>query len=223
MYATPAVLIARLLAGELDVAMASSFAVLTHPELTLLREIGVTNTGPAWSVRLFSRVAPASIRTLALDTSSRSSVAMARIILAERYGVQPVCLDVAPHLEMMLADADAAVLIGDTGLTVNAEDVIVLDLGEEWHALTGLPFFFAGWIARDTAALEKATPMLRASLEAGLARLEEIAEEEAARLGIPASRCYAYLHDVMHYHAGEAELAGLEAFRVRAQRWGLLP
>jgi len=222
-YATPAVLIARLLAGELDIAMASSFAALAHPELTLLREMGVTNIGPAWSVRLFSRVPPAEIRTLALDTGSRSSVAMARIILAERYGAQPACRPAAPELAAMLAVADAAVLIGDIGLTVAADEMLVLDLGAEWHTLTGLPFFFAGWMARDAAVLAEAAPVLRASLAAGLARLEAIAAAEAVRLGIPAARCYAYLHDVMRYHAGEAEWAGLAAFRDRAVRWGLLP
>jgi chorismate dehydratase len=222
-YATPAVLIARLLAGELDIAMASTFAALEHPELVLLREMGVTNTGAAWSVRLISRVPLAEARTLALDASSRSSVAMARIILADRYSVFPTCISAPPDLDAMLARADAAVLIGDIGLAIQPRGVLDVDLGAEWYALTGLPFFFAGWMARDAALLEEAAPVLRASLAHGLARLEGIAAEEAARLHLPADRCYAYLHDVMQYHAGEAEWAGLEAFRMRATRLGLLP
>lgn len=222
-YAVPSELIARLLAGELDIAMASTFAALEHPELTLLPDIGVTNTGPAWSVRLFSRVPPAEIRTLALDAGSRSSVALARIILADRYGVQPACLPTPPALDAMLAVADAAVIIGDIGLALQPDSVIDLDLGAEWHALTGLPFFFAGWMARDAAALERAAPVLRAALGAGLARLHEIAAEEAVRLTLSKERCYAYLHDVMHYTAGEAEWAGLDVFRARARRLGLLP
>jgi chorismate dehydratase len=174
-------------------------------------------------VRLFSRVPPEEIRTLALDASSRSSVAMARIILADRYGVQPACVAASPDLDAMLTAADAAVLIGDIGLALQPDGVIDLDLGAEWHALTGLPFFFAGWMARDAALLEDAAPLLRASLRAGMARLPDIAAEEAARLHLPAERCHAYLRDVMHYTAGEAEWAGLHAFRTRARRLGLLP
>jgi len=221
-YAVPAALIRKVLDGKVDVAMASTFATLEHPELQLLPGLGVTTTGAAWSVRLLSRVPVTEIHTLALDACSRSTTAMARIILADRYGVTPQCLDLPPDRDAMLAQADAAVLIGDIGLTMNGEELLDIDLGAEWHALTGLPFYFAGWVARNPSALEFLAPYLFEALEQGLARLPAIAAEEANRLRIPVERCYAYLADIMRYHAGEAEMAGLEEFRRRAARLGLL-
>jgi chorismate dehydratase len=222
-YAVPSLLIEQLLTGKIDIAMASTYATIAHPALSLLPGLGVTVTGPAWSVRLLSRVPPAQIRTLALDASSQSTVAMARVILADRYGVTPVCRHCPPDRDAMLAEADAAVLIGDIGITVAGDGLLDLDLGAEWHALTGLPFFFAGWIARDAAVLEHAAPLLHEALDHGLARLDAIADEEAIRLGLPRARCYAYLHDIMRYRAGEAEMAGLAEFRARVTRLGLLP
>ncbi len=222
-YAIPSVLVAQLLAGEVDIAMVSTFCTLEHPHLHLLPDIGVTVTGPAWSVRLFSTVPLEDIRTLALDASSRSTNALARIVLAEMYGVTPACRALPPDAGMMLRQADAAVLIGDIGLAAPSAGIVNLDLGAAWHALTGLPFFFAGWVARDDAVLREATPLLHAALDAGLARLPVIAEAEAQRLGIAHERCYQYLAEVMRYHAGAAERAGLAEFGRRAQQHGLLP
>jgi chorismate dehydratase len=147
---------------------------------------------------------------------------MARIVLTDRYGLTPEYIDHPPDLACMLAAADAAVLIGDIGITVSGESLLDLDLGEEWHALTGLPFYFAGWVARDKAVLDRAASLFFEALEHGLARLPEIAAEEAVRLGISEERCYAYLAQVMRYHAGEAEMAGLQEFHRRALRLGLI-
>jgi len=221
-YATPSVLIEQLLDERLDIAMASTFPVLEHVELKLLPGLGVTTPGPAWSVRLFSRVPVDKIHTVALDASSRSSTVLARIILADRYGLTPEYLDHPPELNAMLSMADAAVLIGDIGITAGGDALIELDLGEEWRALTGLPFYFAGWVARDPAVLERAAPLLFEAVNHGLARLPGIAAEEAVRLGIPEERCYAYLSQIMRYRTGEREVAGLEEFRKRAQRLGLI-
>jgi chorismate dehydratase len=221
-YATPAALVERLLDGSLDIAMASTFAELEHPELRLLPGMGITAAGPAWSVRLLSATPVRDIRTLALDDSSRSSNALARIVLADRYGVTPACLECAPDLPAMLARADAAVLIGDIGLAISGESLHDLDLGAEWWALTALPFFFAGWMSPDDTALERAAPLLFDALEQGLARLPSIAAEEAARLHLPEQRCYDYLTKVMTYRTGAAEEAGLAEFRRRAERLGLL-
>ncbi len=221
-YDHPSVLVRQVLAGVTDIAMASTFPTLEHPELCLLPGLGVTVSGPAWSVRLLSKVPPASIRTLALDAHSRSTTVLARIILADRYGVTPECLDLPPDLPAMLAQADAAVLIGDIGIAVSGEGLFDIDLGTEWWALTGLPFYFAGWVSRDAALLERAAPLLHEALEHGLARLPAIAAEEAVRLHLSEERCHAYLAQIMQYRTGAAEADGLEEFRRRAARLGLL-
>lgn len=215
-YATPARLVEQLLAGAVDVAMVSTYALFEHPELHLLPGLGVTVAGAAWSVRLLSRTPITEMRTLALDAHSRSTTVLARIVLADRYNIRPTCLSLPPDRDAMLARADAAVLIGDIGLAVDAQGLIDLDLGAEWWALTGLPFYYAGWIARDRAALTAAAPLLNTACAYGLAHLEALAHREACRLHLPYDRCYRYLAEIMHYQTGDAEVAGLQEFRRRA-------
>lgn len=221
-YAPPSELVEKLLAGELDIAMASTFAILRYHNLCLMPGLGVTVSGPALSVRLFSNVPLRDIRTLALDCSSRSSVILASIILADRYGVTPKLQSALPNLAEMLSTADAAVLIGDMGLTESGMGLTELDLGQEWWELTGLPFYFAGWISRDQEMLERAKPLFFNACDYGLQHLPEIAESEALRLRVPRELCYHYLADVMRYEAGEAEMEGLREFGRRAERLGLL-
>jgi chorismate dehydratase len=221
-YDVPSRLITRLLAGELDVAMASTFAVIAHPSLRLLPGLGVACTGPAWSVRLLSKVPPAEIRTLALDAASRSSSALTRIVLADGYGVTPACVEMPADPDAMLAANDAALLIGDIGLSVPADGLLDLDVGQMWYDLTGLPFLFAGWVARDEQTLAQVRPWLTAALDAGLTRLHPIAAAEALRLDLPQARVYAYLTDVMHYHTDPADEAGLAEFARRSTKLGLL-
>lgn len=222
-FAHPAELIPALLAGELSVAMASTFALLENPELILLGGLGITTTGRAASVRLISKVPPQQIASLALDSSSRSSVAMARIILADSYGVTPIVYDMPPDLTTMLLAADAAVLIGDIGLTVSADGYYDIDLGEAWWKLTQLPFYFAGWIAREEAELQQLAPLLYQSAEDGLAHLAEIVKESAIAMNISEAVCRDYLQDIMRYRAGELELTGLQEFARRAAKIGLIP
>ncbi len=217
-YAIPSVLVQQLLAGELDIAMASTFPLAEHPELQLLPGLGVTTCGPTLSVRLLSKTPVTEIRRVALDLSSRSSVMLARVILADRYGLYPEYLSLPPDRDAMLAEADAAVLIGDIGIAVQGDGLLDLDLGVEWQALTGLPFYFAGWIARDPDALAEAGPLLHAACDYGLARLPEIARTEAVRLQLPEALCYRYLAQVMRYRTGPAEEAGLQEFFTRAAR-----
>lgn len=222
-FAHPTELIPALLAGELSVAMASTFALLDNPELLLLGGLGITTCGRAASVRLISKVAPEQISSLALDNSSRSSVALARIILADSYGVIPVVHNMPPDLTTMLSAADAAVLIGDIGLTVSAESCYDIDLGEAWWKLTKLPFYFAGWIARDEAELQQLAPMLYQAAAEGLAYLPEIVKESALAMNISEELCRDYLQQVMNYRTGEKELAGLQEFARRSATIGLIP
>jgi len=221
-YAVPSQLIAQLHAGEVDVAMASSFSVLEDPSLHLLSGLGVTAAGPVWSVRLLSRVPFTEIRTLALDVSSRSSNVLAQIILADGYGVRPRCVALPPDRDAMLAHADAAVLIGDIGIAAVGDGLHDLDLGQAWWELTGLPFYYAGWVARDRKAFDELRPLLFTACDYGLAHLEAIADAETLRLGLPRERCFRYLSEIMRYRTGDMEQAGLNEFRLRAATLGLI-
>jgi len=152
----------RLAAGEVDAILVSSIFALSQPGLRAVAEVGIASEGAVESVRMFSRVPWTEVRTLATDTSSMTSNALAQIILIERFGVHAECIPLPPDLPSMLAQADAAVLIGDVGMmTPVPEGVQALDLGEAWRDLTGLPFVWALWVGQDGL-----TPDLAATLEA---------------------------------------------------------
>lgn len=136
-------------AGRLDVALVPSIEVLRHSNYEIVSDACVATRGPVMSVKLYSRVPFGLIRTLALDAGSRTSAALVRIMLRERYGVtprlEPFPLDQSPAA----IRSDAFLMIGDRAMhEPEAPYVAVWDLGEEWLRWTGLPFVFAVWAAR---------------------------------------------------------------------------
>jgi chorismate dehydratase len=116
----------------------------------------------------------------------------------------------------MLAQADAALLIGDAGMRVDASGLYVLDLGEAWHDWTGLPFVWAVWLANTDAPMPMLTDLMHTAYAWGEANLEAIIEREVVRTGLPHALCARYLREVMTYRIDEAFLQGLERFR---QEW----
>ena len=145
-FAAPAQCAERLAAGQADIGLAPSIE-LARQGMEVISPWGVACLGAVRSILLISRVKPGRIRTLAADSNSRTSVALAQILLQERFGVRPALVSKAPDLPAMLEVADAALLIGDPALRLNVEALPyqVLDLGREWTELTGLPMVFAVW------------------------------------------------------------------------------
>jgi chorismate dehydratase len=169
------------------------------------------------SVRLLSRVPFHAIRSVALDRSSRTSVALLRLLLRERLGRDPSYLTLAPDAPAMLEQADAALLIGDPALDY-AGNAASLDLGQAWLEWTGLPFVFAVWAGRAGALASSQVARLQAALAEGLGTLPEL----AARYNGHAARNEAYLRGNIHYGLGEREIAGLRSFHQKAQQAGLV-
>src|SRR5258706_16463029 len=130
--------------------------------LQMVPGLGVAARGAVRSILLVSKRPLAEIRTLAADSSSRTSVALTRIILSRRYGVEPEFHPHAPDLAAMLDQADAALIIGDPALRLDrtALPYLVADLGEEWTEMTGLPMVFAVWAGHK----EHITPEVSAAL-----------------------------------------------------------
>lgn len=212
-----------LAAGRYDAALVSSIVCMAQPDLCLLPGAGIITRGPSVSALLFCQRPPEQVRRLALDTSSLSTVALAQILMRERFGVAPDPVSAAPDLEAMLASADAAVMIGDPAMTAHADGLLVLDMGALWHEFTGEPFVFAVWAAPRGRDLGDLPRLLVEAKQSGLAQLETIAQEEAGRLRLPVEVCRHYLVDVMRYDLGEAEMAGLDRFRGLAIKHGLIP
>jgi chorismate dehydratase len=169
-------------------------------------------------------VPPDQIRSLALDTSSRTSVVLGQLLLRERYGVSPAIADMGPDLDAMLRDHDAALLIGDQAMRARREGLLVLDLAEEWHEWTGLPFVFALWTVRGDAA-DRPLPggvgsWFHKSLEIGTAKLGDIVEEARRTIGWTKLELHEYLTANISYHLGEAERESLALFFEKAVRHG---
>jgi chorismate dehydratase len=164
-----------------------------------------------------------SCRSLALDAASRTSVALLRILLARRFGCRPALEVMPPDPDAMLARHDGALLIADHALRPLPPGLVVIDLAEQWHELTGLPFVFALWAVRDGSRFGAAeAELLAASLEAGRRAIPEIAAAEAGALGLSTEEALAYLRENLSYEFGEPERAGFARFLTLAAEEGLL-
>jgi chorismate dehydratase len=176
------------------------------------------------SVKVFFRVPPAEVRTLALDEGSRTSAALAQILLDELAGVRPACEPLSIGSGLDSTGADAVLLIGDRAiLSQEAPAVKVWDLGEKWFEWTGLPFVFAAWVARPHVETAELECLLAATRDRGVAHLSEIAAAEAPPLGMDTEMAFHYLRDNLHFTLGEQEMLGLQRFALLAAERDLVP
>ncbi len=129
----------------------------------------------------------------------------------------------APSLSAMLDACDAAVVIGDTTMRAPADRWPNLDLGEEWHQMTGLPLVFAAWAVKPELAKPNLVDMLTRAKAHGLQSLREISEVEAARLHLPTDACFHYLNEIMDYDLTDRHIEGLRVLGDKAHRHGLVP
>ena len=211
-------------AGELDVALIPSVEVLRDADYEIVSDACVATRGPVLSVKLFSRVPVARIRTLALDEGSRTSATLARVMLAERLGVRPATEPLPLGFAAEDTSADAVLLIGDRAMKPPRERFVVTwDLGEEWTRWTGLPFVFAMWAARRDVELDDVEDALCQARDRGVERLAEIARREALKLGLTEEFARNYLTHNLHFTLGSAERAGLKLFQELAAKSGLAP
>lgn len=209
-------------AGRLDVALVPSIECLRDPDYEVVTNACVATHGPVLSVKLYSRVPITDIGTLALDEGSRTSATLARVLLAEQYGLHPELEPLSLGRSVDATAADAVLLIGDRAMhSLDETFVETWDLGEAWSSWTGLPFVFALWATRRGTPLGQVEDALTAARDRGLKRLDQIAERESRGLGIPAETAAAYLHDNLHFHLGPAERHGMELFQRLAVAQGL--
>jgi chorismate dehydratase len=220
----PSRLAQRLASGELDVALIPSIEFFQNPEYTIVSDACIACRGPVLSVKLLSRCPPARIRTLALDEGSRTSVAMVRVLLKQRFGVQPQLSALPLGSEITQTDADAILLIGDRAIhSPEGPFDEIWDLGDEWCRCTDLPFVFAMWTARKGVELGTLETAFEESRNRGMRHLEQIAREEAAAVGLTPDVCHRYLRDNLYFYLGEREQRGLHLFYEEAVKMELAP
>lgn len=205
--------------GTLDVALIPSVEYLRDPSYQIVSDACIACRGPVLSVKLFSRTPLSEIRTLALDEGSRTSVALARILLRERFDLNPRLLPLVIGAAVADVSADAVLVIGDRAMHSPGGGPFaeVWDLGDEWVRWTGLPFVFAMWVARAGFDAAHLAGPLSAARDLGLANLDTIAAGEAAPLGLSRPQCVAYLRDNLYFFLGPREREGLERFRSLAR------
>jgi chorismate dehydratase len=241
---------ARLLhGGAIDVGLIPSIEYLRGPApYALVPGPAVTSRGPVASVALYTGVDPRKIRSVAMDSSSRTSVALATVLLRRVFGVVPDAVSMPPDLESMLATADAALIIGDIALFLDPQSakplcdappilrpskdeqlargsrsaIRKIDLGELWTASTGLPFVYAFWAGWPGAVAAADAEALRQARDEGVAHTGEVARayypDDPAREAVAAR----YLRDNIRYVLGPEELEGLRTFFAYVAEAGLV-
>jgi predicted solute-binding protein len=187
---------------------------MSRQNLEMVPGVGVAARGAVRSILLVSKRPLAEIRTLAADSSSRTSVTLTRIVLSRRYGVEPVFQRYAPDLAAMLEQADAALIIGDPALRLDLSSLPyhVADLGQEWSDMTGLPMVFAVWAGDKRHITPAVVKALNDSCRYGRQHLEDIVKIDAAARGIPETLAREYLTRHIVNELGPREYEGLELY-----------
>ena len=203
----------RLAAGEADIGIVPSFE-LTRQKLQIVPGAGIACRGAVRSILLVSTRPAAKIRTLAADSSSRTSVQLARVILDRRYGASPEMTAQPPDLDRMLRSADAALIIGDPALRIDPVRLPyhVYDLGAEWLEMTGLPMVFAVWAGLPGVVTAEVSEAFRGSLGYGLQHMAEIVALEAARREFAPDLVREYLTRHIVHQLGDREYTGMQQF-----------
>ena len=233
---TPSECAARLASGQADIGLIPIAALATTPGLGILPGCTIASKDHVRSLLLVRRASQPleSIRSVAADTASRTTVAYARILFHKWGNPAVPFVPQAADLDLMLDRADAAIVIGDPALLAleersnrferTGEELVYHDLAHEWRALTGLPFISAVWGAAHGGLLDEGVARdFIDSRDHGLQNIEALAAEWATRLPIPESTIRTYLSQNIHYVLDEECLEGMRGFFRMAAETGVLP
>lgn len=212
-FRLPAACADQMASGAADIGIVPCFE-LSRQDLDIIPGAGIACHGPVRSILLVSRKPAAEIRTLAVDTSSRTSVQLARVILERRYGAEYTAIPHAPDLEAMLRVADAALIIGDPALRLDPATLPfeVHDLGAEWLEMTGLPMVFAVWAAQKGVVTPEVAQAFRDSCRYGLEHMDEIVAAESPRLGFTPEVVRDYLTQHIVHELAPRDYEGMQLF-----------
>jgi chorismate dehydratase len=226
--------------GSIDVGLIPSIEYLRGERYRIVPDLAIASRGPVASVAIYTTKEIGDVRSIALDTSSRTSVALVSVLCARAFRISPALHAAAPDLNAMLAAADAALIIGDNALfhtassslqsapseargTPSQDAVTKIDLGEAWTNHTGLPFVYAFWAGREGALSGAQVKMLQSARDQGVGRPSEIAAAYCPDSPKRQALAARYLRDNIKYHLGSDERAGLELFYRYAAEAGVVP
>jgi chorismate dehydratase len=202
--------------------MIPSIEFLRGADYRIAPEVGVISHGRVESVALFSRTPVERIRSIAADTSSRTSNALLRLLCVERFGIAAELVPMPPDPPAMLQRCDAALIIGDPALFFDhaAAGVLKIDLGDQWTAMTGLPFVWAVWAGRPDVLHEADVAALVAARDGGVAASDAIADRYCGPAQAALGR--RYLRENIQYSLGAREEAGLRRYYELAAKHGVV-
>lgn len=208
--------------GRADAALIPVIEYQRVPGLRIAPDACVASRGSVRSVVLASRVPINEVRSIALDTSSRTSAALIQIILSRFYGLNPSYRRSPPRIEEMIASNDAALIIGDPAMLIDRSSLYVYDLAEEWRKHTALPFVFAFWAIRTDSTVWPGGVDFSEAKREGIEHIDEIADIYAASLGLPRDDLITYLTENISYDLDEEGKRGLALYYELACECGLI-
>ena len=210
--------------GKVDLGLIPAIEYLSGDDYHIVPDVAIASDGPVATVAVFTRTPIGQVKSVALDLSSRTSVALTRVLCAKHWKIDPSFTAAEPDLEAMLSRADAALVIGDPAFEIDpaASHVTKIDLGAEWRAMTKLPFVYAMWVGRRGAASPAQCRALQDARDNGLANLPAIARDVAGGDSALERKSLEYLRDNLKYGLGQGEAAGLRRFHELAAEIGLV-
>ena len=198
--------------GEVDVALVPVIEYQRIPGIVMVPDVCVGSRSAVRSVVLATKLNNLKkVKRVALDDSSRTSVALVKIIFRKFLGFEPEWQTSPPDLKSMLQHSDAALIIGDPAMKISRDQYRVFDLATLWHEYTGLGFVFAMWMTRkDLEGIRFID--FAAAREEGLAHIDEIAAGYANEIGLPENEIIKYLTENVVFSVDEEMRHGLELY-----------
>ena len=237
--------------GDADVAIIPAIEYQRMDDVVILPDIGVAASGEIRSLLVVAKKPIERAKRIALDTGSRATAALVRMLAAGYWNITPEFVDAAPNPSEMLQEADAALIIGDPALRIAVKldtlsgklpsgeqccqgdpdelpvpgfaMLFVYDVAQQWHEMTGKPCVLAVWAGKRDAITPELVADFQASKEYGVQRMRDIAEAASVKLDLPTAALERYLSENIDFNLGEENLAGLRLYFEKAAQLGLTP
>jgi chorismate dehydratase len=250
-FTVPSQCAEELRGGDADLGIIPSIEYQRMDGVVALPGMAIASKREVRSLLVVAKKPIELAKRIALDTSSRSTVGLVRLLAAEHWKIAPEFVDAAPDPAEMLREADAALLIGDPALRISLkmealagktpsgehccqgepeempvpgfETLYVYDVIHQWREMTGKPAVLAIWVGRRDAITPEVVADFTASKQYGLERVREISEAAAIKLDLPPRALERYLTENIHFDLDEDNLAGLQLYFEKAAAAGLIP
>ena len=220
--AVPARCAQMLAHSEVEVALVPVIEYQRIAGGLLVPDVCVGSRKEVLSVVLVSKNKLEDIRSVALDESSRTSATLVKVIFREFLGREPEWTTRAPNLAAMLEKNDAALIIGDPGMTFPRQGLNVWDMAALWKEHTGLGFVFAMWMVRDDAIEHARSVDFSGARDEGVARIEEIVRSYQDKIPMRVEELRNYLTENIVFNVDESMERGLRLYFELAFKHGLI-